>query len=210
MLKSGLRPSDIITKASIQNALTMVMALGGSTNAVLHYLAIARAVGVDLTLDDFQRISDQTPLIADLKPSGKFVMEDLHGVSGLVCSSRALCPDLHLHSCSRRFACTSCHTKGPLLWKGVGLLLSAVLGSVAQTLIPGRCAAQIGGTPAVLKYLMEKGLIDGSCMTVTGVSHALVDSPAACSYQQTKLGTLLRPICSLATDALPRLSNCDV
>lgn len=82
MLKLGLRPRDIMTKAAIRNALTMVMALGGSTNAVLHFLAIARAAGVDLTLDDFQRVSDQTPLIADLKPSGRYVMEDLHHVSG--------------------------------------------------------------------------------------------------------------------------------
>lgn len=80
MLKQGIRPSDIMTKQAINNALTMVMALGGSTNAVLHFLAIARAVGIDLTLDDFQRVSDQTPLIADLKPSGKYVMEDVHKV----------------------------------------------------------------------------------------------------------------------------------
>ena len=80
MLKTGLRPRDIMTKAAIQNALTIVMALGGSTNAVLHFLAIGRALGVEVTLDDFQRISDQTPFIADLKPSGKYVMEDLHNV----------------------------------------------------------------------------------------------------------------------------------
>ena len=83
MLQSGLTPRDIMTKAAIQNALTIVMALGGSTNAVLHFLAISRAVGVDLTLDDFQRISDSTPLIADLKPSGRYVMEDLHQVHQL-------------------------------------------------------------------------------------------------------------------------------
>ena len=84
MLKLGIRPRDIMTKAAIQNALTIVMALGGSTNAVLHFLAIAKAAGVDLSLADFQRISDQTPLIADLKPSGRFVMEDLHQVSSRV------------------------------------------------------------------------------------------------------------------------------
>jgi dihydroxy-acid dehydratase len=67
-----------MTKAAFRNAITLVMALGGSTNAVLHFLAIARAVDVDLTLDDFQSISDSTPFIADLKPSGKYVMEDLH------------------------------------------------------------------------------------------------------------------------------------
>ncbi|KAK9802031.1 hypothetical protein WJX73_003625 [Symbiochloris irregularis] len=128
MLKSGLRPSDIITKASIQNALTVVMALGGSTNAVLHFLAIARAVGVELTLDDFQRISDQTPLIADLKPSGKFVMEDLHGA---------------------------------------------------------------GGTPAVLKYLMEKGLLNGSCITVTGKT--LEENLAPCKPLKSDQ-TIIKPL----------------
>lgn len=69
-----------MTKAAFQNALTLVMALGGSTNAVLHFLAIAKSVNVELTLDDFQSISDRTPLIADLKPSGRYVMEDLHKV----------------------------------------------------------------------------------------------------------------------------------
>ena len=70
-----------MTKAAFKNALTIVMALGGSTNAVLHFLAIAKSVDVDLTLDDFQNISDQTPLIGDLKPSGRYVMEDLHKVA---------------------------------------------------------------------------------------------------------------------------------
>eukprot|EP00850_Spirogloea_muscicola_P015427 SM000118S25570 [mRNA] locus=s118:6070:11845:- [translate_table: standard] len=105
LLKRDLRPRDIITRASLENAMTIVMALGGSTNAVLHLIAIARSAGVDLVLDDFQRCSDRVPFIANLKPSGKFVMEDVH---------------------------------------------------------------RIGGTPAVLKLLLEKGYIDGSCMTVTG------------------------------------------
>jgi dihydroxy-acid dehydratase len=82
-----------------------VMALGGSTNAVLHLIAMARSVDVPLTIDDFQSVSDRVPYLADLKPSGKFVQEDLHS---------------------------------------------------------------IGGTPAVMKYLLEKGLMDGSCLTVTG------------------------------------------
>lgn len=69
-----------MTKAAFLNAMTLVMALGGSTNAVLHFLAMARAVGVDLTIEDFQTVSDRTPFIADLKPSGKYVMEDLHKV----------------------------------------------------------------------------------------------------------------------------------
>lgn len=116
LLKRDLKPRDIITKASINNAMVIVMALGGSTNAVLHLIAIARSVGVDLTLDDFQAVSDKVPFIADLKPSGKFVMEDLH---------------------------------------------------------------KVGGVPAVLKYLLEKGLIDGSCMTVTGKT--LAENLSECS-----------------------------
>ena len=74
---------DVITKKSIENAVTTVVALGGSTNAVLHFLAIARAAKVDFTLDDFQRISEKTPFIADLKPSGKYLMEDLHDIGGI-------------------------------------------------------------------------------------------------------------------------------
>ena len=85
--------------------MTMIMAVGGSTNAVLHLLAIAKAAGVPLALDDFQRVSDRVPLLADLKPSGKYVQEDLHAV---------------------------------------------------------------GGTPAVMKYLLERGFLHGDCMTVTG------------------------------------------
>jgi len=105
LLEKDIKPSDIMTKAAFKNAIVILMALGGSTNAVLHLIAMAKAIGVPLEIDDFQKISDQTPFIADLKPSGKYVMEDLHAV---------------------------------------------------------------GGTPAVLKYLMDKGLIDGSCLTVTG------------------------------------------
>lgn len=81
LLEKDIKPRDIMTKPAFLNALTLIMATGGSTNAVLHYLAIARAVNVDLTLDDFQAISDKVPLIADFKPSGKYVMEDLHNVS---------------------------------------------------------------------------------------------------------------------------------
>ncbi|KAK1284427.1 hypothetical protein QJS10_CPB21g00212 [Acorus calamus] len=77
-----LKPRDIITEKSLRNAMVMVMALGGSTNAVLHLIAIARSVGLHLTLDDFQRVSDGVPFLADLKPSGKYVMEDLHKVGG--------------------------------------------------------------------------------------------------------------------------------
>ncbi len=105
LLEKDLKPLDIITKKSLENAIAMVNALGGSTNAVLHYLAIAHAAGIEFTLEDFQRVSDRTPLIADLKPSGEYLMEDVHGV---------------------------------------------------------------GGTPAVMKYLLDEGYLHGDCMTVTG------------------------------------------
>lgn len=105
LLELDLKPLDIITKKSLENAIALVNALGGSTNAVLHYLAIAHAAGIDFTLEDFQRVSDRTPLIADLKPSGEYLMEDVHS---------------------------------------------------------------IGGTPAVMKYLLDNGYLHGDCMTVTG------------------------------------------
>jgi dihydroxy-acid dehydratase len=105
LLERNILPKDIMTRAAFENAMVVIMATGGSTNAVLHLLAMARAVDVPLTIDDFQNVSDRTPYIADLKPSGKYVMEDLH---------------------------------------------------------------HVGGTPAVMKYLLEKGLLDGSCLTVTG------------------------------------------
>jgi dihydroxy-acid dehydratase len=109
LLERDIKPSDIMTRAAFENAMVLVMATGGSTNAVLHLIAMARAIMVPLTIDDFQSVSDRIPFIADLKPSGKYVMEDLH---------------------------------------------------------------KVGGTPAVLKYLLEKGLLDGSCLTVTGKSLA--------------------------------------
>jgi dihydroxy-acid dehydratase len=105
LMEKDLKPRDIMTRASFENAMAVVMALGGSTNAVLHLIAIARSVGVALTIDDFQAVSDRVPYLADLKPSGQYVMEDLH---------------------------------------------------------------RAGGTPAVMKYLLEKGFVDGGCMTVTG------------------------------------------
>ncbi|MEO1618282.1 MAG: dihydroxy-acid dehydratase [Planctomycetota bacterium] len=105
LLKRDIKPRDIMTRAAFENAMVTVMALGGSTNAVLHLIAMARSVDVPITIDDFQSVSDRIPYLADLKPSGKFVQEDLHS---------------------------------------------------------------IGGTPAVMKYLISEGLMDGSCMTVTG------------------------------------------
>ena len=105
LLELDLKPRDIMTRAAFENAMVVVTVLGGSTNAVLHLIAMARAVDVTLDIDDFQAVSDRTPYLADLKPSGHYVMEDLH---------------------------------------------------------------RVGGVPGVMKFLLENGMIDGSCMTVTG------------------------------------------
>jgi dihydroxy-acid dehydratase len=105
LLELELKPSRIMTRAAFENAMAVVVAIGGSTNAVLHLIAMARAVSVDLSIDDFQATSDRVPLLGDFKPSGRFVMEDLHAV---------------------------------------------------------------GGTPAVLRLLLDRGLLHGDCITVTG------------------------------------------
>jgi len=105
LMEKDIKPSDIMTRKAFENAITVIIALAGSTNAVLHLLAMARTAGIPLTQDDIQAISDITPVLADFKPSGKYLMEDLH------------------HK---------------------------------------------GGVPAVMKYLLKKGMIDGSCLTVTG------------------------------------------
>ena len=105
LLEKDLKPRDIVTRKSLENALRLIAVLGGSTNAVLHFLAIAKAANIKLTLDDFQKISDTTPFLADLKPSGKYLMKDLH---------------------------------------------------------------EIGGVPAVLKYMLKQGMLHGDCITVTG------------------------------------------
>lgn len=83
LLEKDIKPSDIITRKSLENAIRLITILGGSTNAVLHFLAIAKAAQIDFTLKDFQDISDNTPFLADLKPSGKYLMEDLHAVGGI-------------------------------------------------------------------------------------------------------------------------------
>ena len=83
LILNDIKPLDIISKKSIENAISLVIALGGSTNAVLHFLAIARSANIEFSLDDFQKISDKTPYIANLKPSGKYLMEDLHEIGGI-------------------------------------------------------------------------------------------------------------------------------
>jgi dihydroxy-acid dehydratase len=117
-----------MNRQAFENAMTVIMALGGSTNAVLHLLAMARAVDVELSIDDFQAVSDRVPLLADLKPSGQFVMEDVHTV---------------------------------------------------------------GGTPAVMKMLLDAGMLDGNCLTVTGKTLAenLAELPGLADGQ-----TVIRPL----------------
>tara|TARA_A100001035_G_scaffold172486_1_gene136862 strand:- start:2605 stop:4269 length:1665 start_codon:yes stop_codon:yes gene_type:complete len=105
LLKEDIRPKDIMTRKAFENALSTIMVLGGSTNAVLHIIAMANSVGVEVSLDDFQNFSNKTPFIANLKPSGDFLMEDLHNM---------------------------------------------------------------GGTPALMKYMLENGYLHGDCLTVTG------------------------------------------
>jgi len=132
LLERDIKPRDIMTRAAFENAMVVVMALGGSTNAVLHLIAMARSVDINLSIDDFQAVSDRIPFIADLKPSGKYVMEDLH---------------------------------------------------------------EVGGTPAVLKYLLEKDLLDGSCLTVTGrtLAENVADLPGLSEGQEI-IKTLEEPI----------------
>ena len=97
LLKMDLKPKDIITRKSLENAVAMIIALGGSTNAVMHMLAIAHAAEVDFTIDDFQAVSDRTPFLADLKPSGKHVMEDLYNVGGVPAVQKLLLEHGYLH-----------------------------------------------------------------------------------------------------------------
>lgn len=133
MLELNICPRDIMTRKAFENAMTVVMAMGGSTNAVLHYLAIASAADVEFTLDDIQAISDRTPLIGDLKPSGKYYMEDM---------------------------------------------------------------LAIGGVPSLMKYLLNKGLIHGDCMTISGktIAENLADVPDLDFESQKMIHPLENPI----------------
>src|SRR5690554_575906 len=97
LLEKDIKPKDIMTKKAFENAITMVTVLGGSTNAVLHLIAMAHSVDLELTLEDFQKISDKVPVLADLKPSGKYLMEDLHAVGGVPAVMKYLLANNLLH-----------------------------------------------------------------------------------------------------------------
>ena len=116
LLEKDIKPREIMTREAFENAMVLITVLGGSSNAVLHLIAMARSVNVELTIDDFQAVSDRTPFLADLKPSGQYVMEDLH---------------------------------------------------------------LVGGTPAVMKFLLDEEMINGDCLTVTGktIAENLADVP---------------------------------
>ena len=129
LLEKDIKPSDIMTRQAFENAITMVIVLGGSTNAVLHLIAMARSVDITLTLKDFQDISDRTPVLADMKPSGKYLMEDVH---------------------------------------------------------------EMGGIPAILKYLIKEGAINGDCMTVT--CQTLSENVANAKDLDFTLQDIIRPI----------------
>jgi len=140
LLEIDLKPRDIMTREAFENAMVVITALGGSTNAVLHLIAMARALEIDLTVDDFQSVSDRVPFLADLKPSGQYVMQDLHN---------------------------------------------------------------IGGTPGVMKYLLEEGLLNGDCITVTGKTLAenLAELPALKEGQD-----ILKPV----TDPIKRTGHIQI
>lgn len=133
LLEKDIKPSDIMTRKAFENALRAIVILGGSTNAVLHFIAIGKAIGVDISQDDFQRMSDETPVLADFKPSGKYLMQDLQ---------------------------------------------------------------QYGGTPAVMRYLLDEGLLHGDCITVTGktVAENLADVKSIMAYDQPIIKPLSDPI----------------
>ncbi|NGM60620.1 dihydroxy-acid dehydratase [Sphingobacterium sp. SGG-5] len=133
LLEKDIKPTDIMTRKAFENAMRLIVIMGGSTNAILHFIAIGKAVGVDITPDDFQRMSDETPVLADFKPSGKFLMQDLH---------------------------------------------------------------QYGGTPAVMRYLLDEGLLHGDCLTVTGktVAENLADVKSIMDYNQPIIQPLSNPI----------------
>ena len=133
LLERDIKPSDIMTRKAFENAIRFIIILGGSTNAVLHFIAMGKAAGVEITQDDFQRMSDVTPVLADFKPSGKFLWQDLH---------------------------------------------------------------QFGGVPAVMKYLLNEGLLHGDCLTVTGktIAENLADVKSIMDYDQKIVYPLSNPL----------------
>ena len=133
LLEKDIKPSDIMTRKAFENAIRSIIILGGSTNAVLHFIAMGKAIGVEITQDDFQKMSDITPVLADFKPSGKYLMQDLH---------------------------------------------------------------QYGGIPAVLRYLLDEGLLHGDCLTVTGKTMAenLAEVKSIMDYDQKIIQKLNTPI----------------
>ena len=133
LLEKDIKPRDIMTRAAFENAIVTIMVLGGSTNAVLHLIAMARSVDIELTQDDFQAVSNRIPVLADFKPSGKYLMQDLY---------------------------------------------------------------QYGGLPAVMKYLLQHGLLNGDCLTVTGntIAENLADAPSLDFEKQAIIHTLENPL----------------
>lgn len=133
LMEKNIRPRDIMTRKAFENAITIIMIIGGSTNAVLHLIAMAKSVGISITQDDFQKISDKVPVLGDFKPSGKYLMEDLH---------------------------------------------------------------RKGGIPAVMKYLLQKGLLHGDCMTVTGktIAENLAEVPGLDFETQDIIAPLEKPL----------------
>jgi dihydroxy-acid dehydratase len=101
ILQKGLKPRDILTRQAFENAIASVAASGGSTNAVLHLLAIAREAGVKLDIEDFQTVSERTPLLADLKPSGRFVAADMHRAGGIGLLAKRLMSGKYLHGSAK-------------------------------------------------------------------------------------------------------------
>ncbi len=133
LLEKDIKPKDIMTRLAFENAITVIMVLGGSTNAVLHMIAMAKSVDVQLSQDDFQTISNRVPVLADFKPSGKYLMQDLH---------------------------------------------------------------QHGGVPAVMKYLLKQGMLNGDCLTVTGktIAENLADVPSLDFTSQNIIHPITDPI----------------
>jgi len=133
LLEQDIKPKDIMTRKAFENAMRIVIVLGGSTNAVLHFIAIAKSVGIELTLEDFQKVSDSTPFLANLKPSGKYLMQDLH---------------------------------------------------------------QAGGIPAVMKYMLNEGMLHGDCLTVTGktIAENLANVKSIMQTQQDIISDLKTPL----------------